>query len=196
MPQPAPRIRQLELRFDRTRTGEVTRLPSDRPFVVTSALQRDRARARVEAALRYALTFFPELDGHPFGVGVTRQALGLACLEDFAIWLNPRGLVLQTIAHELTHLLQARGLVPGGERACDLFSLARHPSLNDARPNYLDVPDRLFDEKDRTRTGWARVLFASARQAITERESGRRTYIRWFEQQLTTLADATPLAAG
>lgn len=134
--------------------------------------------------------FFPELEGRCFGVGVTRQALGLCSLDDFAIWLNPRGLSLHTVTHELTHLVQARGLVPNGERACDLHALARHPSLNDARPNYLDIPDRLFDARDRTRTGWPRVLYASARRAVEERANGRRTYIRWFEDQIVSLARA------
>jgi hypothetical protein len=176
--------RQLELRFpDLRRSG-----PS---FVITSALERHRSRTRVETTLRYCLSFFPELRGHCFGVGVTRQALGLCSLEDFAIWLNPHGLSLHTVTHELTHLLQARGLVPNGERACDLHALARHPSLNDARPNYLDVPEPLFDDRGRTRSGWSGVLYESACRALEERSRGRRTYIRWFEDQVEELARAS-----
>jgi hypothetical protein len=144
----------------------------------------------VEAKVRYTLAFFPELQGRRFGVGLTRQAQGLASLDEFSIWLNPAGLSLHTIAHELTHLLQARGLVPGGERSCDLFALARHPSLNDSRPNYLVLPDELFDPKHRTRRGWARVMYESAACAIQERMRGRRRYIRWFETQMLNLAQA------
>lgn len=165
----------------------------DDPFVLTTALARHRRRSDVITKLRYTLTFFPELGGHPFGVGVTRQALGLASLDDFAIWLNPSGLTLHVIAHELTHLLQARGLVPGGERACDLHALARHPSLNDAQPNYLDLPEALFDLRGRTTRGWPTVLHAWARRAVEERAHGRRTYIRWFELQLADLAGARVL---
>ena len=165
--------------------------------MLTSALRRHRNRRDVEAKVRYCLHFFPELRARPFGVGVTRQAQGLASLDDFAIWLNPRALSLHTIAHELTHLMQADGRVPGGERACDLFALARHPSLNDSRPNYLDIPDDLFDERGYyTRTGWPTVLYVSARRAIDERASGRRTYIRWFEEHITSLSAADPVASG
>lgn len=165
----------------------------DDPFVLTSALVRHRRRSDVVTKLRYTLTFFPELHGHPFGVGVTRQALGLASLDDFAIWLNPSGLTLHVIAHELTHLLQARGLVPGGERACDLHALARHPSLNDVQPNYLELPGTLFDPRGRTERGWPSVLHAWARRALDERAHGRRTYIRWFETEIAELAGARVL---
>jgi len=73
----------------------------------------------------------------------------------------------------------------------DLFALARHPSLNDLRPNYLDIPDTIFDPRGHTRRGWAGVLYASARQAVAERGRGRRTYIRWFEEQISSLSAAT-----
>jgi hypothetical protein len=147
-------------------------------------LRRHPAVSEVERKLRYCLGYFPELAGRPFGLGLTRQAQGLASLEDFAIWLNPTNLALQTIAHELIHLLQASGTIPAGERSCDVYSLARHPSLNDARPNYLDVPDSIFDERRWTRRGWSTILYRTARRALDERARGRRNYIRWFEDQL------------
>jgi hypothetical protein len=177
----AARSRQLQLDLE-------PHAPETEPYVLTSVMRRHRHRAAVELKLRYTLNFFPELEGRPFGVGLTRQALGLASLDDFAIWLNPSGLTLHTITHELTHLLQAQGLVPGGERSCDVYALARHPSLNDARPNYLNLPDLMFDEKHRVRRGWARVLYESAARALRERAGGRRTYIRWFEDQMKGLA--------
>jgi len=172
-----------------------TRASASERYVVTTALRRHRARADVEARLRYCLTFFPELDGRSFGVGITKQALGLASLEDFTIWLNPSRLCLHTVAHELTHLLQALGKVPGGERACDLFALSRDPSLNDSRPNYLEVPDTIFDEKARPRHGWARVMHESARAALGQRAEGRRTYIRWFEREMARLAEGAVIDA-
>lgn len=158
------------------------------PYVLTSAVRRHRARADIEKKVRYCLTFFPELEGRPFGLGLTRQAQGLASLEDFAIWLNPNRLSLHTISHEVTHLLQADRRVPGGERACDVFALTRHPSLNDSRPNYLNMPGTLFDDRDRTRPGWARVLFELARAAVERRALGLRTYIRWFEMETARIA--------
>ena len=182
----AAQPRQLRLGFE-------PHEPSEESYVLTSVMRRHRRRASVELKLRYTLNFFPELRGRTFGVGLTRQALGLASLDDFAIWLNPAGLSLHTISHELIHLLQAQGLVPGGERSCDVYALARHPSLNDARPNYLHLPDVMFDEKHRVRRGWARILYESAARALGERSTGRRTYIRWFEDQVKRLATGTPV---
>jgi hypothetical protein len=168
---------------------------SDR-YVVTRALKRHQARADVEARLQYCLTFFPELHGRSFGVGITKQALGLASLEEFTIWLNPTKLCLHTVTHELTHLCQSLGLVPEGERACDLHALSRDPSLNDSRPNYLDIPDTIFDEKSRPRRGWARVMHESASEALRRRSRGLRTYIRWFEGEMALLASGAAVEGG
>ncbi len=179
---------QLSLNLDEPRASS----PSE-PYVLSSAIRRHKLRGSIETKVRYCLNFFPELDGRTFGIGLTRQAQGLASLEDFAIWLNPWQLSLQTISHEFTHLLQAKRLVPTGERSCDLFSLARHPSLNDVRPNYLDLPDTVFDQKDRTRWGWSGILYESARRAIRERSEGRRRYIRWFEDHMASLSRAVPI---
>lgn len=158
------------------------------PYVLTSAVRRHRSRALIERKVRYCLTFFPELAGRPFGLGLTRQAQGLASLEDFAIWLNPYRLSFHTISHEVTHLLQADRRVPGGERACDVYALTRHPTLNDSRPNYLDLPGAMFDDQHRTRPGWARVLCELARAAVERRASGLRTYIKWFEGETARIA--------
>jgi hypothetical protein len=54
--------------------------------------------------------------------------------EHPGVWVRPRQLQLFTIAHEFTHLLQARSLVPRGERQCDLWALARSPLLIDSAP--------------------------------------------------------------
>ena len=76
---------------------------------------------------------FPELEGDEIQVGLvlSRRVLGRGSLDPNApgIWLRPRLAGLFTIAHEMTHLLQAKGLVPRGERACDLHALARSPHL-------------------------------------------------------------------
>ena len=153
----------------------------------TSTILRHRHRASILRKVRHTHAFFPELAERPVRVGLTRQAQGMACLEDFAIWLNPHHLTHHTIAHELTHLLQELGRVPHGERSCDVYALARDPSLNDMQPNYLDLPEHIF-EAFRPRPGWPERLFGLAREALRQRAAGRRRYIRWFERAVLDAA--------
>lgn len=133
--------------------------------------------------------FFPELDGLTIRVGLVRKpgVLGWGSLDPDqpGIWVRPRRLEAFTIAHEMTHLLQARGLVPRGERACDLWALARSPLLVDAPPGYLEVPgairhQRLLDAAD------AALLHRAARNALAARAAGERRYLRCFEHEVAT----------
>jgi hypothetical protein len=93
---------------------------------------------------------------------------------------DPEGLAA-TAAHELTHLLQwpLREL-PNGERACDLYVLARFGTRFVGAPYYLRVPSRVR----RRWAAWAPLASDLAREAIQERERGRRQYIRWWENEL------------
>src|SRR5258706_8207 len=87
---------------------------------------------------------FPELEGVTVRVGLTKQrsVLGLASIGATPmIWIRPRRIRRFAIAHELTHLLHARGLVPGGEKTCDLYTLARSDAYADLAPFYLKAPD-------------------------------------------------------
>jgi hypothetical protein len=140
--------------------------------------------------VRYVRRFFPELDGRPLKVGLTRSAAGFADLEGDTLWLNPNRLALHTVAHELVHLLQGRGLVPRGERSCDLFALARDPSLVDALPYYLELPASLAGPDGWLRPGVARPLHALACAAVARRAAGLRRYIAWFEVEAARLAPA------
>ena len=139
----------------------------------------------------FVLRYFPELKGRDLRVGITRGADGYASLERERpmIWLNPRGLCYQTIAHELVHLLQGQGLVPMGERSCDVYSLARDRILVDAPPVYLKIPDAFSTPKGGLQPGAAHLLHMTAREAIRLREAGERQYIRWFEKRLAAAAD-------
>jgi hypothetical protein len=54
------------------------------------------------------------------------------------------------IGHELTHLLQGKASeafggrkIPDGERACDVFTIARCQALCDAIPCYLHIEKRV-----------------------------------------------------
>jgi hypothetical protein len=146
-------------------------------------------RERILEYLEFTRRFFPELDGLNIRVGLAqkRGVLGWGSLdpEQPGVWVRPRRLQLFTIAHEFTHLLQARSLVPHGERQCDLWALARSPLLIDAAPNYLRLPRALH--RGRPTNDQAHALCAAAREAIAGREAGDRRYLAHFE---ATLAEA------
>jgi len=148
-------------------------------------------RARIVEHLEFARRFFPELDGITIRVGLAqkRGVLGWGSLDPArpGIWVRPRRLHLFTVAHELTHLLQARDLVPRGERQCDLFALALSPLLVDHAPSYLKLP-RAWRRPSLT-LSQAQQLCEAARRALAAREAGDRRYLAHFEREM---AEATP----
>ena len=133
--------------------------------------------------------FFPELDGVTVRVGLARKpgVLGWGSLdpERPGVWVRPRRLSTFVIAHEFVHLLQARGLVPGGERACDLWALARSPLLVDEPPTYLRLP-RALRVLRRLPAAEAARLHRAACRALEARARGERTYLRRFEREIAS----------
>ena len=162
-------------------------LGPERPRWTPSRLvQASPHRERILEYLEFARRFFPELEGVNIRVGLAqkRGVLGWGSLdpERPGVWVRPRQLQLFTIAHEYTHLLQARGLVPRGERQCDLWALARSPLLIDSPPNYLKLPRAL--RRGRPTNDQAHALCTAAREAIAAREAGDRRYLARFEERL------------
>jgi len=162
-------------------------LGPERPRWTPSRLVlRSPHRERILEYLEFARRFFPELEGVNIRVGLAqkRGVLGWGSLdpERPGVWVRPRQLQLFTIAHEYTHLLQARGLVPRGERQCDLWALARSPLLIDSPPNYLKLPRAL--RRGRPTNDQAHALCAAAREAIAARAAGDRRYLLRFEASL------------
>jgi hypothetical protein len=147
-------------------------------------------RARICERLEFVRRFYPELEGITVRVGMAlkRGVLGWGSLdpERPGIWVRPRRLEYFTIAHEFTHLLQARGEVPLGERACDLWALARSPLLVDSPPGYLKLP-RALARGRRVDPGDAAILTRRAREAIAAREAGDRRYLARFEHDLARM---------
>jgi hypothetical protein len=158
--------------------------------IATGPLRNHRRGSHVLRQVRYVRRFFPELEALVLRVGLTRRAAGFADLEGDKLWLNPNRLSMHTITHELVHLLQARGLVPAGERSCDLFALARDASLVDALPCYLKLPSSLADDRGWLRPGTAVPLHRLAAEALERRAVGERQYIRWFERAAVKIAPA------
>ncbi len=164
----------------------ISRTNADPPRVVASAaLRKHRLRNDVLRRVDYVRRFFPELDSETITVGLTRAASGMAVPGGSRIWLNPSRLSNHTVAHELIHLLQLRDLgIPSGERACDVFSLARHWTLNDDRPSYVRVPASLLGGHDTMPEAIARMMLDVARDALARRAQGHRHYIAYFEQEI------------
>lgn len=125
-------------------------------------------------------SLFPELQDKVITCGFIRRGTHLAGTarswkQQIALQQNVGN---TTIAHELTHLLQGNG-VPHGEKACDIWAVARLPEgLLDEQPYYL--------LRHWQRERWLRHR-ASVRglcaQAIEIRKTNR-TYIKWLSDQL------------
>jgi hypothetical protein len=161
-------------------------LGPERPLWSFSRLVvRSPHRARIRERLEFVRRFFPELEGMTVRVGLAqkRGVLGWGSLdpERPGVWVRPRRLDYFTIAHEFTHLLQARELVPRGERSCDLWALARSPLLVDHPPSYLRIPTRLH--RGPVHPDVAQTLCTLAREALAAREAGERRYLARFERE-------------
>jgi hypothetical protein len=149
---------------------------------------RSPHRERILERLEFVRRFFPEMEGITVRVGLAqkRGILGWGSLDPDqpGIWVRPRKIDSFTVAHEFTHLLQARRLVPGGERACDLWALARSPLLIDKAPGYLKLPRAL--RHARMAPWMASMLHAAACRAIEARAQGERRYLQTFEREIAT----------
>jgi hypothetical protein len=153
-------------------------------LVPTRALLRHRSVSRVLDHVRAVRIFFPELKGAVIRVGLTRAARGYASMDGPTIWMNPYQLRRLTVAHELVHLLQGRGLVPGGEKTADLHALARHLDLVDDLPPYLKVPTGLSRCWGSDSPALRVLLHETARAALAYGNGSRRRAIHRFESAL------------
>ncbi len=168
-------------------------LPSGRPrWSFSRPALRSPHLKRIRERLEFVRRFFPEIDGCTVRVGLAekRGVLGWGSLdpERPGVWVRPRRLDYFTIAHEFTHLLQARALVPRGERACDLWALARSPLLVDHAPSYLRLPDAL-KRPGALDARHAVLLCESARRALAARGRGERRYLTRFEREVAQALD-------
>ncbi len=146
----------------------------------------------VEKRIRRLHPYFPEMK-RKITIGLTRSYDGLAFQSDegtVKLMLDVRRArngdykapTYWTIAHELMHLAQFNTKrIPAGERACDLFALARlPPRFIDDFPTYLVLPKKVRDSWRREHAVLAHRL---AIRAVEKREDGLKNYIRWWEEQ-------------
>ena len=160
--------------------------PPQPRWTFSQLVLRSPHQARIRERIEFVRRFFPELETTTIRVGLAqkRGVLGWGSLDPDrpGIWVRPRRLAYFTIAHEMTHLLQARGLVPGGERACDLYALARSPLVVDSPPGYLRLP-RAIRHRGRLDSADASLLCEAARRWVAAREAGDRRYLLGFERE-------------
>jgi hypothetical protein len=139
--------------------------------------------------------YFPELHNEVVYVGCIAPhgwARGCCCCSNTTTD-KPLKISLQpneknfTIAHEFTHLLQARKKeelgIPSGERACDVWTLTRLPlELIDDYPSYIGNNYPMRKNWNAIKERVRELAF----QAIEVRKT-RRRYIVWFEGEIKKL---------
>ncbi len=152
-------------------------------------------RAELADRLQVLHRYFPEMKRR-MKIGITRSRTydGMA-FETEEGWVQMRINIHRsrmrnswrmptnwTLGHEMMHLAQfnTKG-IPGSERACDMFALARlAPELIDESPSYLVVPPKII-------RGWrlehARLAHDLAREALARRSRGLRQYALWWEEE-------------
>lgn len=156
----------------------------------------DDVRRELASRLVELHPYFPEMK--------TRMTIGITRALDGFVFQSPEGtvkLMLEvrrcrdgswkyptywTMAHELMHLAQfnSKG-IPSGERACDVYALARlPPRFVDDSPSYLVVPPaarRRWSRKD------AALAHRLATRAVKQRAAGLKRYAVWWEQEFERL---------
>lgn len=153
----------------------------------TPRLSAYRHGAALERLARSFLPDFPELDALDFDLdllpssswllGVTEDGAGRPRVRLRAARpVNPS--LTYTIPHEFAHLLQRPlRLAPQGERAADLYAMARAGDRFLVPPGYVRVPSHA-----RLDWGlWSSSAASLAKEALMRRAWGERVYIRWWE---------------
>jgi len=152
----------------------------------------EEVRRELASRLNRLHPYFPEMKTK-VKIGITRALDGLAFQSTEGVvklmldvrrrrdgsWKYP---TYWTMAHELMHLAQFNSNgTPSGERACDVYALARMPPrFIDDSPSYLVVPPA-------GRKSWGRKEAALAHrlavEAIDKRSAGLVRYAVWWENE-------------
>lgn len=184
------------------------RMPVEVPYglamrLLFTPLMKKRLTRLVHTMLRASLRHFPDLRGRTITIGYTRTNLGTAVLPrhsksdpKLTVCLNARKLTYNTIGHELTHLVKGLSLFerpdrhstaankfPGGEKQCDIWTLARSSLFCNDSPSYLKLPRVVRENWPR----YAKSVRALCIMAIEKRKT-HRFYIRWLESEVKQLA--------
>lgn len=143
--------------------------------------------------------YYPEMTPR-VTVGLTRFYDGLAFQSNSGkvrLWVNVyrsrkdgwKYPTYWTLAHEMMHLAQFNeDSIPSGERACDVYAMARiPPELIDDSPSYVVIVPRIRDEWGARHQKLAHDL---AKEALERRSNGLRNYASWWEDEFEARIDA------
>lgn len=164
----------------------------------------EHVRGELARRLNRLHRYFPEVRGG-VRIGITRSLEGFAFQSDegdVKLMLEVRrrrngGWKLPTywtLGHELMHLAQFNSSgIPQGERACDVFALARlPPRFIDEAPSYLVVPRGCRGCWTRRH---ARLAHDVAKEAVALRSGGLKRYAVWWEREFNWRAGRSNLRA-
>ena len=156
----------------------------------------EEVRRELVSRLEELHPYFPEMKTR-MKIGITRALDGLVFQSNDGVvklmldvrrrrdgsWKYP---TYWTMAHELMHLAQFNSNgTPSGERACDVYALARMPPrFIDDSPSYLVVPPAA---RKRWRREDAVLAHRLAVRAVKERAAGLKRYAVWWEQEFERL---------
>lgn len=157
--------------------------PPPRVRVLFTSAFEEHLHPDLKRMIFRALREFPELDNATLTIGHTRAYLGTASRAKMTVRLNPQHLTYNTIGHELIHLLQETGTIPGGEVQCDIWTLVRSPLFLDEPPGYLPIGTKLKNNWPRYAVQVRELCIA----AVARRQTHRR-YIQWLKRELRILA--------
>lgn len=164
---------------------ETTPTSSPGSIIFTHAFPED-AREEIKDKIKQVCYYLPELSDTTVKVGHTTRRGAHYCArecrgEDFEYFRIGKRAPPYTIAHELMHGIQRMvDDIPTGERACDIWTLARVGKHFYRTGRYVDIPS----EMDNAPEIYGEVMQKKAREAIEKRDEGVRQYIVWFEEQL------------
>lgn len=147
----------------------------------------------LERMIVESLELFPELRPDEIKIGLTNTATARAFSFEYGknpgvlrMAFNPaEKITYNTIGHELTHFVQGAGIgkYPLGERACDVYTLARDELFCDSKPSYLNIPHKI----EKAWPEYTNIVHKRAKESLKVREYNRQ-YIKWFEYALVRLS--------
>lgn len=152
---------------------------------------KDVIREKISEVLEY----FPELKPDVIRVGWTesehyigRYMANKSDSKRIYIQLSKHASVA-VISHEFVHHIQFKKCtIPLGERPCELWNIARSPDLQTmCQSNIFEYPAGVSDNWEE----WKYIAHEVAKDAIKKREDGLRNYLKWYEDKMFDIFNAT-----
>lgn len=108
-----------------------------------------------------------------------------ATRDTYNIGYNPKTpLYYSVLGHELMHFAQLYSKIPHGEKACDVFSIARSELFTDYPPSYLSLRNEICNNWSE----YAHNVRKLCIKAIEIRENNR-FYLKWVIKEINKLVE-------